>query len=378
MGWRELGMQQPTAEQLTGILAHFALLGVPGAVRPYGSGHINDTFLTQTEACPSGYVLQRVSSACFPQPEQVMDNVCGVTAYLREEILRAGGDPARETLTLIPTREGRRWYVDDAGDCWRVYLNIPNTRTYQLPESEEIFCQAGRAFGAFQMMLAEYPAQTLHETIPNFHHTPSRVAALQRALEEDRAGRAAQVQAEAAFALARAHQAGELTSLLAAGRLPLRVTHNDTKLNNVLMDVSSGAGVCVIDLDTVMPGLCAYDFGDAIRFGANTALEDERDLSQVRFSLPMFSAFTRGYLMEAGRALTAEEVRTLPLGAWTMTYECAIRFLTDYLNGDIYFKIACPDHNLVRARNQLKLLAEMEQQEAVMAEAVADAMEGIQ
>ncbi len=370
-------MHQPTQTALQEILAHFCTEGQVKAIRPYGSGHINDTFLVETQEAPN-YILQRVSSACFPRPVEVMENVCGVTGFLRKAILAAHGDADRETLTLLPTREHGYWFVDADGDCWRVYLNIANTRTYQLPENADIFRKAGQAFGKFQMMLADYPAETLHETIPHFHDTVSRVEALRQAIREDRAGRAQGVQPEIEFALARAEKAGALVNMLAAGELPLRVTHNDTKLNNVLMDAETGDGVCVIDLDTVMPGLCAYDFGDAIRFGANTAEEDEADVSKIHFSLPMFRAYAEGYLKEAGSALSEAEVRSLPLGAWMMTYEVGIRFLTDYLNGDVYFHVAYPEHNLVRARNQFALLADMEKNEEAMDEVVASVVEGNQ
>ena len=368
-------MHQPTQTELQEILAHFCTEGQVKAIRPYGSGHINDTFLVETQEAPN-YILQRVSSACFPRPVEVMENVCGVTGFLREAVLAAHGDADRETLTLLPTKENGYWFVDADGDCWRVYLNIANTRTYQLPENADIFRKAGQAFGKFQMMLADYPAETLHETIPHFHDTVSRVEALRQAIREDRAGRAQGVQPEIEFALTRAEKAGALVNMLAAGELPLRVTHNDTKLNNVLMDAETGDGVCVIDLDTVMPGLCAYDFGDAIRFGANTAEEDEADVSKIHFSLPMFKAYAEGYLKEAGSALSEAEVRSLPLGAWMMTYEVGIRFLTDYLNGDVYFHVAYPEHNLVRARNQFALLADMEKNKEAMDEAVASVMEG--
>ena len=368
-------MHQETLEELFEIFSHFQTEGQAQTIRPFGSGHINDTFLVTCEGAKNQYILQRVSSACFPKPVEVMENVRGVTEHLRRIIVATDGDPERETLTLLPAKDGSCWYVDADGDCWRVYLNIADTRTYQLPENEQVFQEAGAAFGKFQMMLVDYPAETLHETIPHFHDTVSRVAALRQAMAEDRAGRLASVSAETAFALARAEKAGTLVAQQQAGELPLRVTHNDTKLNNVLMDAATGKGVCVIDLDTVMPGLCAYDFGDAIRFGANTAAEDEADTSKIHFSLPMFRAYARGYLAAAGKALTPAEIRSLPLGAWMMTYEVGIRFLTDYLNGDVYFKVAYPEHNLVRARNQLALLADMEKNEEAMAQVVASVME---
>ena len=346
------------------ILPHYALEGGVIGAAPYGTGHINDTFRVDTGA-GRAYILQRLSPVAFREPEKVMANVQGVLTHLRGKVEARGGDPARETLTLVLTAEGRPCVMDESG-CWRMYLLITGAVGYQLPDSMEVFREAGRAFGAFQTALEDYPADTLHETIPRFHDTVNRAANLSRAIEADAAGRAACVEAEIAFARARFDRAGALLDGLHAGRLPLRVTHNDTKLDNVLMDCATGKALCVIDLDTVMPGLCAYDFGDAIRFGANTALEDEADLTKVHFSLDMYRAWTEGYLGEAGDALTAEEIRSLPLGAWMMTYEVGVRFLTDYLEGDVYFHTAYPEHNLVRARNQFALLKDMERCEAEM------------
>lgn len=336
--------------------------GLTAAETPerYGCGHINDTFLTRQGG--KAYILQRVSPAAFHAPEKVMENIAGVTAWLRESILRRGGDPERETLTLLPADDGRLFIKDADGATWRLTLFIDGARVYQRAESEAMFREAGRAFGGFLRDLADYPAETLHETIPRFHDTPSRVEALREAVRKDAAGRLAEVGPEVEFALARASRAGELVDAQARGELPLRVTHNDTKLNNVLLDAETGRALCVIDLDTVMPGLCAYDFGDAIRFGANTASEDEAELNKVRFSLPMYKAYLSGYVSAADGMLTAAELTSLPVGAWMMTYECGTRFLTDFLNGDIYFHTAYPTHNLVRARNQFALLRDMERQ----------------
>lgn len=357
------------------ILASFDLYGRVLDVARYGCGHINDTFLVTTRKETSGherrYILQRLSPVAFHQPAQVMENIAKVTEYLKKIILARGGDPDRETLIVIPARAGENYVLDEDGACWRMYMFVEDSVTCQQAENEDVFRESARAFGAFQRDLADYPASTLHETIPNFHHTASRFAALEEAIREDRAGRAQQVQDEIAFALKRKERTTALLDRLEKGELPLRVTHNDTKLNNVLMDAKTGRGMCVVDLDTVMPGLCAYDFGDAIRFGANTAAEDEADASKIHFSLSMFRAYCEGYLGEVGGMLTQEEIRTLPLGAWMMTYEVGIRFLTDYLNGDVYFHVAYPEHNLVRARNQFTLLADMERQEDDMQAVVA-------
>jgi len=347
------------------VLRLYALEGPVRACRPYGDGHINDTYrvTVKVDGLHKHYVLQRISPVAFRQPDKVMENVLGVTNYLRGSIARRGGDPLRETMTIIPLADGRTCLPTDDG-TWRMYTFVEGSVTYQQADSTAVFYQAGRAFGRFMSDLADYPAHTLHETIPNFHHTPSRVDALKEAIGKDAAGRAQAVQAEIAFALERASRAGDLVN---AG-LPLRVTHNDTKLNNVLMDASTREALCVVDLDTVMPGLCAYDFGDAIRFGANTAAEDEKDLDKVHFSLGMYSAHMEGYLRECGRMLTKEEIASLPVGAWMMTYECGIRFLTDYLDGDTYYHTDYPEHNLVRARNQFALLQDMERQAKAMAD----------
>lgn len=362
-------MPKPDSATARALALQFRLEGRLLDVRPYGTGHINDTFLLTTDA-PCTYVLQRLSPVAFHRPEQVMDNLTRVTDHLRRSILARGGNPLRETLTPVPTAGGEPYRLDGDGCCWRVFLNVEDTVSYQLPESEDIFREAGRAFGAFQTALMDYPPETLHETIPHFHDTPRRVQALRQAAAADRVGRAAQVQPELDFALARSSRSGALVDGLAAGRLPLRVTHNDTKLNNVLLDKATGRGLCVIDLDTVMPGLSAYDFGDAIRFGASTAEEDEADLSRVHFSLPMYRAWCDGYLGEAGAAMTDAELDSLPVGAWMMTYEVGVRFLTDYLDGDRYFHTAYAEHNLVRARNQFALLADMEAHEQAMADAL--------
>ena len=300
-----------------------------------------------------------------------MENICGVTDFLREKAKQRGADPARATLHVVPTKEGRPYYQAADGGCWRVYDFVEDTVCLQQVQSAEDFYQSAVAFGNFQHQLADYPAHTLHETIPHFHDTPKRFADFQRAVVEDRMGRVAQVQREIEFVRAREADYHVMVDLLAAGKLPLRVTHNDTKLNNILFDKTTGEGLCVIDLDTVMPGLAHYDFGDSIRFGANTAAEDEADLSKVSLDLEYFGAYAKGFLSQAGESLTQTEIDQLAFSAQLMTFECGMRFLTDYLNGDTYFKTAYPEHNLVRARNQFALVADMErkmdQMEALIA-----------
>lgn len=331
--------------------------------RSYGSGHINDTFLLvyeMPEGAKKQYILQRMNHNIFKNPQQLMENVVSVTKYLREMIVSQGGEPDRETLNVIRTHGGENYYQDSGGNYWRMFLFIERTICMEKVESAKDFYDSAVAFGNFQRMLADYPAEKLHETIPDFHNTPSRFLDLQRAVNENKMDRAASAKAEIDFALARKEDTSVLTALLASGQLPLRVTHNDTKLNNILFDESSRKALCIIDLDTVMPGLSHYDFGDSIRFGASTGEEDEKDLSRIELDLSLYEVFTKGYLEGCGGRLTDKEIEMLPMGAKLMTYECGIRFLTDYLEGDIYFKIHRDGHNLDRARTQFKLVADME------------------
>ena len=363
------------AEQfLQDALAAFDFGGeVVGAVR-YGSGHINDTFCVHTqpgEGPCRRFILQRISAAAFHHPDQVMANIASVTAFLRRAIAEAGGDPSRETMTVLPSRDGKSFYSDSEGGAWRVYPFIENTVCLQAAETPELFAASARTFGRFQRMLKDYPADTLYETIPHFHDTEDRLAKLKAAVEADVMGRVKDVQPELDFVWKREADCSVALQALRDGKLPLRVTHNDTKLNNVLIDRDSGEGICVIDLDTVMPGLSINDFGDSIRFGANHSAEDERDLSKVNFDLSLYEVYTQGFLEGAGGALTPAELDYLPWGAKLMTLECGIRFLTDYLNGDHYFRIHREGQNLDRCRTQFKLVADMEAQWEAM-KAVVD------
>ena len=331
--------------------------------QPYGNGYINDTFLL-TYQLPNGerkrYILQRMNHSIFKKPEELMENVAGVTEYLRQVIVKQGGNPDRETLNVIKTRNGKNYYTDSMGNFWRMFLFIEQTICLEQVKSPEDFYDSAVAFGNFQRMLAEYPAQTLHETIPDFHNTVVRFQNLKKAIKEDRMGRVDLAQKEIAFALEREKDTSVLTDLLREGKLPLRVTHNDTKLNNILFDAETKKALCIIDLDTVMQGLSHYDFGDSIRFGASTGAEDERDLDKVELDLSLFEAFAKGYLEGCSGSLTDKEIEMLPMGAKLMTYECGIRFLTDYLEGDVYFKVHREGHNLDRTRTQFKLVADME------------------
>lgn len=333
-----------------------------GAVR-YGSGHINDTFVVHTQPGEDPcrrFILQRISSAAFKHPDEVMANIVGVTSFLGEKIKEAGGNPARETMSVWATKSGENFHTDSEGGAWRVYPFVEDTICLQKAETPELFAASARAFGKFQRMLKDYPADTLYETIPKFHDTEDRLAKLKAAVAADVMGRVKEVGPELKFVQEREADCSVTLSALRDGRLPLRVTHNDTKLNNILIDRESGEGICVIDLDTVMPGLAINDFGDSIRFGANHSAEDERDLTKVNFDLELFDVYAAGFLEGAGGALTETELDYLPWGAKLMTLECGIRFLTDYLEGDHYFRIHREGQNLDRCRTQFKLVSDME------------------
>ena len=344
------------------IAAAFALRGEVVCCKEFGSGHINNTFKVTTDA-NKHYVLQHINKHVFKNPRKLMENVCAVTDYVRGRC-----NDQRAALHFLPTHSGEYFYLDEKGEFWRLY-DFVGGFTLDLPESDEDFYQSALAFGRFQELLKDFPAESLHETIPNFHNTPDRFRQFKDAVEQDAAGRRAAVQADIDQALALEGVGCKLQQMLDAGLLPLRVTHNDTKLNNVLLDCDTRKSLCVLDLDTVMPGLSAHDFGDSIRFGAATAAEDEPDTSKMKLDLHLFEVYTRGFL-EATTSLTETEIRMLPMGAVTMTLEVAIRFLGDYLNGDVYFKTAYPEHNLVRARAQLALvqnmLAKMDQMERIV------------
>ena len=348
---------------------------LPGELKEcirYGSGHINDTYRLTYET-PKGtkrYILQRMSKSIFKKPVELMENVSGVTAWLRKKIIENGGDPERETLTLVKSNDGLPYFVDSTGEYWRVYLFIEGATCYDAVKDDNDFYQSAVAFGHFQRLLADYPAETLHETIKDFHNTPDRLEKFKKAVAEDICGRAASVQKEIDFILEREELTHALYDLQLDGRLPLRVTHNDTKLNNIMIDDKTGKAICVIDLDTVMPGFAANDFGDSIRFGASTAVEDEQDLSKVSCDLHLFEVYTKGFIEGCGDALTDLELDLLPMGAILMTFECGIRFLTDHLEGDHYFRIHREGHNLDRARTQLVLVKDMEEKLPQMNEVI--------
>jgi len=348
------------AEQtLREALAAFAFGGpVASAVR-FGEGHINDTFLV--DGGGGRFILQRVSPAAFKEPDKLMENIVNVTGYLGREIEKLGGDPRRETLQVVRPLGGGTCFTDSEGGVWRAFPFLEEAVCYQTAETPELFAASGRAFGRFQRLLKDYPAATLHETIPRFHDTEDRLSKLKAAVAADPLGRVKDCREDIAFMLAREKDCSVALQAQRDGLLPLRVTHNDTKLNNVLIGKRTGRAMCVIDLDTVMPGLAINDFGDSIRFGANHSAEDEPDLSKVNLDVGLFDVYTAAFLEEAGGALTEAELRYLPWGAKLMTLECGIRFLTDHLEGDGYFRINRPGQNLDRARTQRKLVADMEE-----------------
>ncbi|GHU88065.1 mucin desulfatase [Clostridia bacterium] len=335
----------------------FKLDGEPQDCKPLGNGHINNTFLI-TDDTGKRYTLQRINKTVFRNPQAVLLNVMGVTGHLR-------GKGVSPVLTLVPAKTGIHWHIDESGDYWRVYHFIENSVCLEKAESLNDFRECASAFGKFQKALADFNAGGLCETIERFHDTPNRYAQLREAVAAF-PGCARKISHELTFALKREKYAGTLAKRLERGELPLRVTHNDAKLNNVLFDQTTRKAACVIDLDTVMPGLTAYDFGDAIRFGASTGAEDEPDLSKVGLSLPLFEAFAEGFLGECGGSLTKNEINSLVDGAIVITLEQGARFLTDFLNGDVYYHTTRERQNLDRARAQFKLAESMEKHRAEM------------
>lgn len=331
--------------------------GIDGEAVPFGNGHINDTYLTNTEP---KYVVQKINKNVFPHPEEVMDNIIGVTEHIAGKVVAEGGDPTRATLKMLRAADGKPYCIAPDGQYYRAYIYVGGVVSCDSVDDNNQLYEAAKTFGKFQNMLADYPAEKLHETIVNFHNTVSRYAQFKDALSADKAGRAASVPDEIRFVLDREKDAGIVVDAISDGRIPLRVTHNDTKLNNVLLDEKTGEGVCVIDLDTVMPGSLLYDYGDALRFGASSGAEDEKDLSKIWFCVDKFEAFTRGFI-EALPSITDAELELLPFAIKLMTLECGARFLADYLNGDVYFKTKYPEHNLDRARTQFKLVAQIEE-----------------
>lgn len=349
----------------------FQLEGLLLEENPYGKGHINDTYLLciqKNDGSIYRVILQRINKKIFIHPEELMENIEKVTGFLQEKIKERKGNPERETLNIIKSKEGKTFYRDTVGDYWRAYSFVENTISYEQVEHPDIFYKSALSFGNFQEMLSDYPAWTLHETIKDFHNTKKRYQAFLEIVKKDPVDRAANVKDEIDFVIARQELTEVFENLLKKKEVPIRVTHNDTKLNNILIDKETGKGICVIDLDTVMPGLAMNDFGDAIRFGANTADEDEKDLDKVSCDLELYEAYTSGFIEGCKGRLTRREMELLPMGAKVMTFECGIRFLTDYLDGDYYFKIHRNGQNLDRCRTQFKLVEDIERKWDILQE----------
>jgi aminoglycoside phosphotransferase (APT) family kinase protein len=355
--------------QLQEISKQFQIYGEILHAEPCKIGHINETYTATYDQGGTRvrYIHQKINRNVFKDPVAVMDNVMRVTSHLRKRLLAEGAkEITRLALTVVPAREGRPYIWDGNGECWRTFVFVEGAETHEAVQTPKQAHQAGRAFGRFQYLLSDLPEPRLHETIPDFHHTRKRFTALQQAIEADRYGRARKAQAEIKFALRQESLVDVLLRALASGEIPERITHNDTKFNNVMLDTQSGEAMCVVDLDTVMPGLVHYDFGDMVRTTTSPTLEDELDLSKVKMHMPMFEALARGYLEAAGSFLTPKEKSYLVFAGKLVTFTIGIRFLTDYLSGDTYFRVHRPDHNLDRCRTQFKLVESITRQEETM------------
>ena len=338
-------------KQMKEVLDAFGLGDACLDCYPFGNGHINDTYCVE---CAGGkYVLQRINHKVFTKPLEVMENICRVTEHIRSK-----GQP---TLNVVFTTEDKNCYNDSRGNWWRVYDFITGSRTYELIKNADMMYEAGRAIGDFSRRLSDFPIGTLYETIPHFHDTPARFKALKAAIKADRFGRLKACKKEIDFMMAREHEVSFMTDLQKNGDIPTRVTINDTKINNVMFDEKTDKAVCVIDLDTVMPGIIGNDFGDAVRIGCCTAEEDEKDLSKVNFDMDYYNAFSKGFLESCGESLNAMEKATLAMASKLRTFEDGIRFMTDHLSGDVYFKIHRENHNLDRCRTQLRMVEQMEE-----------------
>ncbi len=349
------------------LAAQFQIFGEYLDAEPYGNGHINDTYRLAYDQGGAAlhYLLQRINHYVFKKPPELMENVRRVTEHIRGK-LDSPGDLTRRVLTIIPTHDGQLFHRDAGGNYWRTYIFIENARTFDAVETAAQAFQAAKEFGRFQKLLVDLPAPRLFDTIPDFHNTPKRFAALEKAIAADTWNRAAAAKAEIDFALGRKPLASVLLDLNAKGKIPERTTHNDTKFNNIMLDAATGEALCVIDLDTVMPGLALYDFGDMVRTTTSPAIEDERDLAKVQMQMPMYEGLVRGYLSTAGEFLRPAERENLAFSGKLITFEQGIRFLADYLSGDAYYKIHREGHNLDRCRTQFKLVESIEQQEEEM------------
>lgn len=354
--------------RIKGILPQFPFIGKYVSATELTSGNINTTYHLTYKSADTfiHYTLQHINPYVFKSPEKVMENILNVTEHLKKNLEEQGLDPARRVLQIVKTKKGEVMHKDAEGFYWRAYYYIDNATPYNSVKKAEHFYEVGRIFGEFQKLLCDYPVENLHETIPDFHNTTRRFYAFVAAVAEDKAGRVDEVEDEIEFLFDRRRMMGEIVKKLKKGEIARRVTHNDTKINNVLIDDATDKAICVIDLDTVMPGSALYDFGDAIRFGASTAAEDEEDLTKISLDMNLFRQFTAGFLSEVRGFIPDHEIRLLPLGVKVITCELAMRFLTDYIDGDLYFKVRSPEHNLIRARAQMKLLTDIEKKSGEM------------
>ena len=364
-----------TQEEILQILPHFRFQGAFQSMEELKSGNVNHTYrlIYDDGGQQHDYVLQRINTYAFHEPARMMENIAGVTDHLRRALIRNGEEPHRRVLEVIRTVDGQPLYTQGEA-VWRAYVFITDAFAYDTTDAAA-FREVGRGFGSFQKLLIDYPADQLFESIPDFHNTYKRFFQLMRAIDEDWAGRVKGVKEEIEFFFDHRKMLWSVVELIENGTLPLRVTHNDTKSNNVMLDKATGKAICVIDLDTVMPGSVLYDYGDAIRFGANTAAEDEKDTSRISLDLDKARAFTEGFMEETNGFLTEAELRRLPLGIKVLTGELAMRFLTDYLDGDPYFRTDYAEHNLVRTRAQIALLRDIEKKEAQL-QALVDGLMG--
>jgi aminoglycoside phosphotransferase (APT) family kinase protein len=356
-------------QELKSISRHFQIYGEILHAETLKIGHINETYTATYDQGGTRvrYIHQKLNRTVFQNPAGVMKNLMRVTAHLRQKLeARNVRDLTRRSLVVIPTRDGRSYFENGGRDVWRTFVFVEGVQTHETVQSPAQAFQAGRAFGEFQSLLVDLPGGRLVETIPNFHHTRKRFEAFQRAVAADRSNRAAGVRAEIDFALRREAMVGVIVDALAKGRIPERITHNDTKFNNVMLDLATGEAMCIVDLDTVMPGCALYDFGDMVRTTTSPTLEDEADLTKVRMQMPMFKMLTRGYLAAAGQFLTRRERALIAFAGKLITFETGLRFLTDYLSGDVYFRTHRPEHNRDRCRTQFKLTESIEHQESAM------------
>ena len=354
-------------DEVVQISKVFSVDGEVLKAKPFGSGHINDTYKIETsENLDTDYLLQKINHHVFPNIDGLMNNMTLVLNHLKEKYESIEKNSAHQrTLTIIPTRDGKSYYQDEKGDFWRMTIFLKGTKSYDIVENKEQAFSGGKAFGEFQSLLSDMDASQLVEVIPDFHNIRFRLDNLKKAIEKNSENRVEEVKSIIDFVLEREEAMSKILEKGEAGELPLRITHNDTKFNNVLLDKNDKVQ-CVIDLDTVMPGFVAYDFGDAIRTIINTAAEDEKDLDKVQLNIPLYEAYTKGYLSESQSFLTESEIESLFDGVFLLPYMIGVRFLTDFLEGDHYYKVEYPEHNLVRAKTQFKLVQEMENSQEIL------------